>query len=232
MKRTRLKEVVNSFSVDFNSIDTNDVLNIHKYLMTKTRCKIMFGLIKKIFTGLLTGLVNGSNHAKSLSLINPKCMTQPILIKLHPKDCSQEFHYHPCAFKLDRLVGSCNTHNDSSNKICVPNKTKDFNRSLFNMITGINGSKALIKHISYECICRLDGRKCNSDQWQNNDKWRCECKKCHVCEKYYEWNPTASNCENGKYLANIMDNSVIICDEVTELYMKKKKLYQEKPIKR
>ena len=23
---------------------------------------IMFGLVKKIFTGLLTGLVNGSNH--------------------------------------------------------------------------------------------------------------------------------------------------------------------------
>ena len=32
------------------------------------------------------------------------------------------------------------------------------------MITEINESKALIKHISYECICRLNGRKCNSDQ--------------------------------------------------------------------
>ena len=165
MKKTRLKGVVNYFSVDFNSIYTNDVLNIHKYLMTKTRCKIMFGLIKKIFMGLLTGLVNGSNHAKSISLINPKCMTQPILIKLHPKDYSQNFHYHPCAVKLDKCVGSCNTLNDSSNKICVPNKTEDFNLSAFNMITEINESKALIKHISYECICRLDGRKCNSDQW-------------------------------------------------------------------
>ena len=32
----------------------------------------MFGLIKKIFIGLLTGLVNGSNHTKFASLSNEK----------------------------------------------------------------------------------------------------------------------------------------------------------------
>ena len=32
----------------------------------------MFGLIKKMFIGLLTGLVNGSNHAKCVSLTNQK----------------------------------------------------------------------------------------------------------------------------------------------------------------
>ena len=51
------------------------------------------------------------------------------------------------------------------------------------MITGINESKVLTKHISCECKCRFDGRKCNSDQWWNNDKCRCECKKRHLCEK-------------------------------------------------
>ena len=39
----------------------------------------MFGLIKKIFIGLSTGLVNGSNHTKCVSLSNQKCMTQPTL---------------------------------------------------------------------------------------------------------------------------------------------------------
>ena len=34
----------------------------------------MFGLIKKNI-GLLTGLVNGSNHTKCVSLGNQKCMT-------------------------------------------------------------------------------------------------------------------------------------------------------------
>ena len=41
------------------------------------------------------------------------------------------------------------------------NKTEDLNLSVFNMITGIN----------------------EWNQWWNNDKCRCECKKCHVYEK-------------------------------------------------
>ena len=130
----------------------------------------MFSLIKKIFIGLLTVLVNRSNHAKCVSLSSQKCMTQSALINLHPNEYSQELHYYPFAVKLDRCVGSCNTLNDLSNKVCVPNKTEDLNLSVFNMITGINESKTLTRQISCECKCRFDGRKCNSDQWWNNDK--------------------------------------------------------------
>ena len=72
--------------------------------------------------------------------------------------------------KLDRCVGSCNTMNDLSNKVCVPNQTEDLNLGVFKMTTGINESKTLAKHISCECKCRFDERKCNSDQWWNNDK--------------------------------------------------------------
>ena len=50
-------------------------------------------LIKKIFIGLLTSLVNESNHTKCVSLSNQKCMIQPTLINLHPNESSQEFHY-------------------------------------------------------------------------------------------------------------------------------------------
>ena len=62
----------------------------------------MFKLIKKIFIGLLTGLVNRSNHTKRISLSNQKCMIQPTLVKLHPNEYSQELHYYPFAVKLDR----------------------------------------------------------------------------------------------------------------------------------
>ena len=55
-------------------------------------------------------------------------------------------------------------------------------------------------------------------QWWNNDKCWCECKKCHVYKKDYVWNPSTCNCENGKYLASIMDNLVIICEDVIKSY--------------
>ena len=54
-----------------------------------------------------------------------------------------KFHYYLFAVKSDRSVGSCNTLNDLSNKVCVPNKTKDLNLSVLNMITGISKSKTL-----------------------------------------------------------------------------------------
>ena len=72
----------------------------------------MFGLIKKIFIGLLTGLVNGSNHTKCVLLSNQKCIIQPTIINLYPNEYSQGFHHYPFSVKLDRFVGSCNTLND------------------------------------------------------------------------------------------------------------------------
>ena len=72
--KTGLKGAVKVFSFDVNPVDTNDILDIHKCFMQRTWYKILLGLIKKIFFGLLTGLVNGSNQTKCLSLSNQKCM--------------------------------------------------------------------------------------------------------------------------------------------------------------
>ena len=40
----------------------------------------MFGIIKKMFIVLLTGIISASNHTKCVSLSNQKCMTQPTRI--------------------------------------------------------------------------------------------------------------------------------------------------------
>ena len=104
---------------------------------------MMFRLIKEMFIGLLMSIVNASYHTKCVSLSNQGCITQSTLINLHLNECNQEFHYYPFSVKLERCVGSSNTVNHLSNKVCVPNKTKDSNLSVFNMITGINESKTL-----------------------------------------------------------------------------------------
>ena len=84
------------------------------------------------------------------------------------------------------------------------------------MITGINGSKTLAKHISCECKCKFDWRKCNLNQKSNNEKCLCDCKKHNICEQDYIWNPATCSCKNNKYLASIIDNSVITCGEIIE----------------
>ena len=52
----------------------------------------------------------------------------------------------------------------------------------------------------------------------DNNKCGFECKKIHVCEKDYVWNPSKCIFENRKYWASIMDDSAIICDEVIKSY--------------
>ena len=105
-----------------------------------------------------------------MSLSNQKCINQPTLINLHPNEYSQELHYCPFAIKLDKCAGSCNTFNYLSNKVCVPNKTEELNIHVCHLITEINESKTLTKHVSCDCKCKLDGGKCNSNQKWNNNK--------------------------------------------------------------
>ena len=75
-----------------------------------------------------------------------------------------------------------------------------------------------------ECKCKFDGRKCVSNQKWNNDKCQCECKKNHICEKDYIWNPATCCCKNGKYLSSTTNNEVIACDEIIDA---EAKLYDE-----
>ena len=83
------------------------------------------------------------------------------------------------------------------------------------MITDIDESKTLTKHISCKCKRRFGGKKYKSNQCWNNGKCLCGYKKINVYEKNYIWNPATCNCKNGKYLANFVDK--IICDEIIDV---------------
>ena len=102
-----------------------------------------------------------------------------------------------------------------NHKECVPNKTLNLNMHVFDIITRKNESKISTKDISCKCKCKFDERKCNSNQKWNNDEYRYECKKHYICEKDDIWNSAACSC-NGKYLASIVDDSVITRDAIIE----------------
>ena len=46
-----------------------------------------------------------------------------------------ESHYCPFEVKLDQCVGTCNTLNDLSNRVCFSNTTEDLNIHGFNMMS-------------------------------------------------------------------------------------------------
>ena len=62
-------------------------------------------------------------------------------------------------FSLDRCNRNCKNLDVQSGRICIPNKTKDANLNLFNVIIDINN-----------CRCKFDSKKCNLNQTRNNDK--------------------------------------------------------------
>ena len=60
---TSLNGTVCDFSVYHSLLEKEDIINIHGYLIVKNN-KIIFVLINKMFTRLLTTTVSASNHAK------------------------------------------------------------------------------------------------------------------------------------------------------------------------
>ena len=79
------------------------------------------------------------------------------LINLNPVG----FNFYPFLISLDRFNGTCSTVEDLPAKIFVLNKTKAKHVEVFNMVTRINESKALLKHILCNCKCKFDSAKCN-----------------------------------------------------------------------
>ena len=104
----------------------------------------MFEFLKKAFIALLNfrgpiaSIVNVFYHAKCMPLSNQSCMNHSTIISLHRNDYFDELHYYAFTVNLYRCIGSFNTINDLSNKICVPDKTEDLNLSAFNTITRKN----------------------------------------------------------------------------------------------
>ena len=97
-------------------------------------------------------------------------------------------NYVIISLQLISFSGSCNTLGNLSNRVCVPNETKDLNLHVFNMIAGIKESRTFTKPVSCKCECKFNCKKRNSNQKWNNNKCLCECKnpKNHrLCKKVY-----------------------------------------------
>ena len=69
-----------------------------------------------------------------ISLNDEPCLLKPTLTDLNPN----KLHYYPFMVNLDWCNGSCNTLDDLSCIICVPNNTEDVNLNTFHRATKVN----------------------------------------------------------------------------------------------
>ena len=91
LKTTELNSCMYDFPVDYKTFDTSNIIDIHKYFIQ------IFGLIKKMYNGLLASIVSTSNQTKCMSLSSQKYMVQPPLINLYLNEYIYELYYYPFA---------------------------------------------------------------------------------------------------------------------------------------
>ena len=151
----------------------------------------MFGFIKKVFFTAITFFSYNVLNVSSLecvSMNNQECKIRTEIINLN----TNEPMFYPI---------SCNTINDTYAKIYVPEKIKNTNVKVFNLMSRTNETRHIKSYKTCKCRCRLDASICNNKQRWNNDKCRCERKELidkGVCDKEFIWNPSNCECECDK----------------------------------
>ena len=113
------------------------------------------------------------NSLKSVSMNNQECKIRPEIINLN----NNEPLFYSYGIKINKSKGSCNTINDPYAKICVPEKIKNTNVKLFNLMSRTNETRHIKCHKTCRCRFRLDAGVCNNKERWNEDKCRCECKE-------------------------------------------------------
>ena len=150
LKRNKINGYIYDFSVDYNTIGFRGIVDIHKYLMRSIIIQAFIALLSFNRTQASTALLsfNRTLVAKLKSLNNENFLAISALINLNPN----ELHYYQFVVSLGRYNRRCNTLDDPSGKIYVPNKKENVNLIAFNVITSINESKTLIKSIFHKTI--------------------------------------------------------------------------------
>ena len=127
----------------------------------------MFGFIKKcFFTAMTFFILSNVNSLECVSMNNQECKIRNERINLN----TNEPMFYPYSFRINRCVGNCNAINDPYAKICVPDKIKNRNIKIFNLISRTNETRHIKWHKTCKCKCRLDAIICNNKQRWNDDK--------------------------------------------------------------
>ena len=103
-----------------------------------------------------------------VSVVNQKCMPRPKILDINEG-------VGEALFYLYNVQVSCNTLDNSIEKLCVPNVIKGLNMKVYNFLTMLNETCNVLWHESCKCVCKLSSSVCNNKQIWNSDTCRCDC---------------------------------------------------------
>ena len=98
-----------------------------------------------MFIGLLS--FGGSLAMKCVSMSNQPCQPRPIAVDIY----SNAPVYYPFTVNVNKCARSCNTIDGLYAQIFVPNKVKNMNVKLFNLMLRVNEARFLVQNESCKC---------------------------------------------------------------------------------
>ena len=124
----------------------------------------MLRYIKKYFFTVIiffSSSVLNVNSLECVSMNNQACKIRTEIINLN----TNEPLFYPYSIKINKCKGSCNTINDPYAKICVPDKIKNTNVKVFNLMSRTNETRHIKWHKTCKCKCGLDVIVCNNKKY-------------------------------------------------------------------
>lgn len=103
--------------------------------------------IKGEFSESLVSSLKGTIKYASLN-INPY-QARPILADIN----SDGNVFYPFSISVNKCGGSCNNIGDPYTRACVPNKVKNMNVRVFNLMSEVNETNNLVKNKSHVSKC-------------------------------------------------------------------------------
>ena len=97
---------------------------------------------------------------KLVSLNNHPYQVTPLLVNIN----SDKTLFYWFTISVNKCGGSCNTIHDPYSRVCIPNKVKNMNLKVFNLVSGVNETRFIVQYKSCECKCGLNKSVCNSNQ--------------------------------------------------------------------
>ena len=86
-----------------------------------------------------------------LSAVNQKCMLRPKIIDVN--EGVGEALFYPYNVLVNKSSGSCDTLDNPSAKLCVPNIIKRINMKVYNFLMRLNETRNVLWHESCKCVC-------------------------------------------------------------------------------